>query len=175
MANYYDLKPINAFVKSEQILKNSNESAIPCKIIALSIYKDEVITATIMLDCGAVFSYIPFNSLSLNPKSEFPYELRECHSVNSPDSNIDISYLESLKNSSLFFKHFGKDSWLPGEYICTVDFYKDNELVNLICDENGDLLLRPFHKILFNQEPKDIDKINFKQFKKQRKTYKIEI
>ena len=171
MQNYYEIKPIKAFVDSKQILKEETDKPLACEIIALSIYKDEVITATIMLDNGAIFSYIPFSSLSINEQSSFKYNIQECHFVNAPDYEIAITYFKSLDD--LYFKNFEKDEWFEGHYILTIDFIKENELVNLIVDEDGDFLLRPFHKLIFGKTKEDVENIDFSIFKKQRNTYTI--
>ena len=59
-----------------------------------------------------------------------------------------------------------------GRYLLTVDFVRDNELLNLLVDEKtGNLLFIPFHKVKF-VAGESLD-TRVKQYKKQRDTYRV--
>lgn len=88
MGNYIKIKPISAFVKADLVIKNPSENTLPCTIIALCAYVGEALTATIRLNCGAVFGYIPFHKLSLTEDSDFHEDMSEVHFENCPDLEI---------------------------------------------------------------------------------------
>lgn len=84
--------------------------------------------------------------------------------MNSPYNQTSISQIESLKGmSSCYIKRLNK--WISSEYLYTVDFFRENELLNLMKLENCNFAFLPFHKIKFKQ----ISLIK-KDFKKHKKT-----
>lgn len=164
MGNYVTIKPISAHVKADLILENPAETTLPCTIIALCAYVGEALTATIRLDNGAVFGYIPFHKLSLSENSDFSEDMSEVHFENCPDLEMSVSYLDF---QNVVFKHFGENQWKPCTYLLTIDFPNRNQLVNLVADEKGYFFIRPLHKLLVDG---DVD-MDFSKFKKQRDTY----
>ena len=167
--NYYAIKPIDAFVYAEYLLENQKDTdLLPCQIIGLCVYKNETITFLIMLDDGEVFAYIPFHYLIHKESTEKQYALNDLIPINSPSYNISINPIETLEGDvSVYMKNH--HVWLSGQYICTIDYYEDNELFNLIKLENGQFAMIPFHKMKF-KSLSTIQK-SFKNYKKQRNTY----
>lgn len=96
---------------------------------------------------------------------------QEAGFVNCPDCELAISYLKNLDIPLTYYSVFTK-SWNLGRYLLTVDFVRDNELLNLLVDEKtGNLLFIPFHKVKF-VAGESLD-IRVKQYKKQRDTYRV--
>ena len=177
MQNYFDITPIKAYVRSSQVLNEYSDLLTECEIIGICAYTWETLTALIKLNDGAVFSYIPFSSLTLKKtkaKTEdaiFHLTPQEAGFVNCPDCELAISYLKNLDIPLTYYSVFTK-SWNLGRYILTVDFVRDNELLNLLVDEKtGNLLFIPFHKVKF-VAGESLD-IRVKQYKKQRDTYRV--
>lgn len=151
--SHFEIKPINAWVE-EKVLYNEDPnitSWAPCKIFACSIYKDNTITFEILLDNGAVFSYVPPHRLStINPNNNsIKLGLSDLVYCNVPNGYISIVSYDALKGKCwAYFKSI--DQWLTAQYLTTIDWYTDNLLVHLISLENGQLACLPSHKILFS-------------------------
>ena len=73
----------------------------------------------------------------------------------------------ALKNIKLAYCK-KDDSWHKVvEYVLTVDWYKDNDLLNLVKLENGYFAFLPNHKLKMNEER------SFKKYNKIRNTFKV--
>lgn len=176
MQNHITLKkPFEGFIEASQLLSEEfiEEEFLPCEIIGLCFYKGEVITLLIKLSDGEVFSYIPPTVVQITKKpslGEKTLSLKDLCFMNCPSDNIRINYIEALTgNISVFIKE--KNLWLAAEYVCTIDFPKDNELLNMVLLDNGNFAFVPFHKMKF----KELSKIakGFRPYKKQREIYVV--
>ena len=117
------------------------------EVIALTSYPGQVLTADIMIEGNYIFSNIPFHLMYPKRESGLTTTIRDLsdsyhhHYRNNPDKDIDVSYLP------LYGVHVHvKDDVVPGIYICTVDWYNDNELVHVVqCPDR--FILAPNHKM----------------------------
>lgn len=154
----------------ETVVKNKflglEGTVTKCKIFAVSSYKDHTLTAKILLDDGAIFDYIPFHAFG---EVDF-FDLKDLVYSNSPDWNICVTEHRYLKNKlvSCWFKY--KQEWVTGAYICTVDWYKDNECFNIVVLLNGQIACVPNHKMLVTNKSFGLE---FKNYKKIKETWKI--
>lgn len=172
--NYYSLFIPDCYLLSNQVYNEEDivTNFLKCDIIGLCVYKDECLTFLIKLEDGEVFSYIPIHSVFWKPidNSDNRIDLTNLVYVNCPDYDIKINYIDYLNvELSCYLKNL--DKWLSGRYVCTIDFYNDNELLNLLKLDNGNFALLPFHKLKF-KSLKDINRC-FNNYKKQRLTYKV--
>ena len=133
----------------------------PCRIFAVSSYIGSTPTFKIMLTgnttaeddiCrGSVFSFIPASAL-VNPAklgTSLPVlELSDLVYHNSKEGRICVNSFEALAGPvQAYFA--GKDLWLPGEYIFTIDWYDGNDLLHLVSLESGQYAMLPHHKLKF--------------------------
>lgn len=148
-----NIRPIRVMVREEFLFdmdaryEGQLESGT---LFALSSYPGHAPTFKILLDNGAIFSYIPVHAL-LNPSLNLPPKkltLNDLVYHDCPLPEISIDYFDSLKgNVSVYFKRLGV--WIDGDYIFTVDWYTGNDLLHFIALENGQYALVPSHKVKF--------------------------
>lgn len=171
MSIYISLdKPIKSYIKGKQVLGENSKEILPCEIISLCFYKGEAVTFQVLLEDGEVFSYIPFMAIVHNGVNNLNLTLKQSCFLNAPSTEVSMFTNNLPKEVSFYEKELKK--WYKGEYITTIDFYNDNELLNLILiEEDGvySFILSPYHKMKF----KRIDKIerSFNNFKKQREDF----
>lgn len=168
--NYQSILIKDCYVRSEQLIDDCKHEFLKCDIIGLCVYENECLTFLIKLSDGEAFSYIPPTSVFWKVPQESELVLEDLCYVNSPDNKVSISKIEHLKvPSSCYIKRL--DKWFSAEYLYTIDFFRENELLNLLALESGHLAFLPFHKIKFKEI--HLIKKEFKKYKKQRLTYKI--
>lgn len=153
---HVDIPTFKAFVQTK-FLYNMDEAyegkASPCKVFAVSSYKGHYPTFKILLDDGSLFDYIPAHALFVKPNNT-KYELGIddlCYGKACPDFNIAVSvhqiFSEPYAIKSCWFPK--KNIWVDVDrYICTIDWYKDNENANLLILKNGQIAFVPNHKML---------------------------
>ncbi len=136
---------------------------IPCTVFSIASYKGDALTFQILLEDGSVFSYIPLNAIlkkqnHLNKDNEDKrekdgikkdrLELSDLVYKNCPGEDITVADFNHLHGRvDAYFKQ--KNLWLEGEYICTIDWPRENELFHLIGLENNQYAALPNHKIKF--------------------------
>lgn len=140
------------------------------KVFALSSYPGEAITFQVLLNGGAVYSYLPAEALQLHTKLiDQPLLLNDLVYHNCPGAEIAIHVYSHLKGPILaYFKHSQK--WMKGTYKLTIDWYKENELFHLVKLENGQLAFVPSHKIKFRNEEGFMP-----PYRKLHKTWNVEV
>lgn len=170
MQNYYPIEPIKAYVKSSQILHQGSyeKEIIECEIIAVCLYVNEAITFMIKLDDGEIFRYIPSHVLYWTDIIIGELSFEEVNYHNSLDDDVKISVIDTLKGDASAYIH-QKDQWMPCSYILSIDFYKEDRMINLVKLYTGQFAWLPFHKLKF----KACNEIqtNFKNFKAQRQKW----
>lgn len=171
MRNMYDIKPIDAYIKRNQIRETGDTPTLEsCKVIGISTYKNETLTFIVMLENKEVFTYIPPTAILLKYESDNKnYKLKDLCYSNCDDFEISINYLKNLDTDlSIYLKE--SDEWVSGRYLYTIDFINENNLMNLVTIEDKYLAFVPFHKIKFDNI-EHVTKSFDKDFKKQRNTY----
>lgn len=144
-----DIPVTKCFIK-ESFLFNGNKTKtawIPCKIYAISSYIGNVPTFKILLDNGSLFDYIPIHALTTSPENVLEqYSLSDLCYFNCKDDEIVVNVHKALTNKVIncYLKH--KNVWESGAYICTIDWFRDNENCHLVSLTNGQFVLIPNHK-----------------------------
>lgn len=166
--------PILAFVADSLLYDNKSiNTYTKCEIFSLGIYVGETITFDILLEDGSIFNYIPLSEIYYNiPKEK--YTLNDLVYHNSMSQNISIQYYNTLTNkfgyayikNKIIFKRIKK-------YICTIDFFETNEILNLVILENDNFALLPNHKTLWFDKEQEVDRIKLKKYKKIRSVFKV--
>lgn len=124
------------------------------KIIGLSSYHDNLLTTQILLDSGAIFSYIPLHALKLKQNNTHPQKDLLYYS-NCPDDYI-TTYTLPLDEATIFIK--GRNITIDANYLLTIDWYKTNQQMHLLKDKNGFLYLHPNYRIVWKKNAKELPK-----------------
>jgi hypothetical protein len=169
----YDLpKPIKAVI-AEMYLYDMDETKtawVPCKVFAIDAYPGEALTVTVLLDDGAMFNYIPLDAVMTKVPEEgaslFPYA--DLVYNNCIGGKVAVTVHEALKQPAwAYFKN--KQQWIGAEFVCCLDFYEGNDLMNFLILENGQFAALPNHKVKFGATaPKELP-----QYKKLRQVWKV--
>jgi len=142
---------------------------VACTAFALSSYPGSTPTFKILLQNGAVFSYIPPHALqtsSLSPDA-VTLDLADLASINCPSEPISVKTFAALAGRvQAYFKR--KDLWLEGSYVLTVDWTDSNDLLHLIALENGQLAFVPQHKVVFGNAARELP-----QYRKLRQVWRV--
>jgi hypothetical protein len=158
---HVDIPPFSAFVQTK-FLYDMDESfegqTEPCTVFAVSSYKGHYLTFKILLKNGALFDYIPAHALSVGTsKPVTELSLGDlCFYKACPDFHVTVSTHEVLMGAfntrTSWFPN--KNKWIEIErYICTVDWYKDNENAHLVVLANHQVAFIPNHKMLLLKRP----------------------
>jgi hypothetical protein len=143
-------------------------SLVPCTVFAVSSYAGSTPTLKILLEDGAVFSYLPPDALVDPAKRRDPQlALTDLVYHNCPSEDVCVHAFEALSGPVLaYLKHH--DLWMPGEYRFTVDWYLGNDLLHFVALENGQFAFLPHHKLKFKRgDP------GFEPYRKIRRTWVV--
>ncbi|HSD87012.1 MAG TPA: hypothetical protein VLB44_05835 [Kofleriaceae bacterium] len=124
-----------------------------CNVFAVSSYTGSTPTFQILLEDGAVFSYLPPNALVDPTKTGEPHlELADLVYHDCKSTPICVHSFDALRGRVLaYFKR--KDLWLGGDYVVTIDWFTTNELMHVLALDNGQYALLPSHKVKFGDHP----------------------
>ena len=137
----------------------------PCTAFTVSSYVGSAPTFQIVLDDGAVFSYVPPNALVEPPLRDPVLELADLVYHDCKSIEIAVSTFTALRGPVLaFFKR--RDLWLAGTYLFTMDWYTGNEMLHGVALANGQYALLPSHKLKFGDHPP-----GFEPYKKIRRDW----
>jgi hypothetical protein len=166
-----DVEPLRAHVKKEFLYGMDPAYAgqlVPCTIFAVSSYGGSTPTVKILLEDGAVFSYLPPDALVDPSKRKAPeLSLQDLAYHNCPSEDIVVHAFEALRGPLLaYFKL--RDLWMPGEYRFTVDWYLGDDLLHFVALENGQFAFSPHHKMKYKRgDP------GFEPYRKIRRTWTV--
>jgi len=166
-----NIPAFNAYVEKKFLFDLDEKYAgqyVPCTVFGASSYPQEALTFQILLEDGSMFSYMPIHALQKKTSERrINLELSDLIYKNNPGQDIEITAFDHLKGEmNCYFK--SKNLWLSGQYICTIDWYKDNEQFHLVELENSQYAALPNHKVKFkNTEP------SFAPYKKLHQTWRV--
>lgn len=127
---FYDMDPLKQdFIKAE--------------IIGLSSYKGHRMTFQLILQSGALFSYLPTESLSRSKKES------QSERDKPVLGNDVVSYKLPVRGKINCFT-YDKSQSFKGTYLLTLDWPKQNDQRSLVELESGDFMWVANHKMLFN-------------------------
>jgi 8-oxo-dGTP pyrophosphatase MutT (NUDIX family) len=150
------IAPIDAWI-AERVLYNedpSRSSWLPCRILAVSSYPGSPLTFQVLVEGGALFSYVPPHRLLTKLPAECAalVEITDLVYRNAPVAPIAVTVLPTLAAAPcwVYLRHLQR--WLQARYVATVDWYTENSLDHVLLLENGQIACLPSHKILFGKE-----------------------
>jgi hypothetical protein len=129
-----------------------------CSIFGISSYPGHALTFSVMLlDSGAVFSYVPPHRLRLTPVesiSAFEPRLRleELVYHDCPVGRISVTRFGALigRVEATFRREGHQDRRMAGRYVVTVDWVDGNDLLHVVELDNGQIAALPSHKLLWD-------------------------
>jgi hypothetical protein len=150
-----NIAPLDVFVEKPVLFGGDTQYAgelVPCRAFAFSSYPGSAPTFKLLLQDGAIFSYVAPSVLRWKRDvSEPVLALDELTYHVCPSGDVVVSAFDALQGEHLcFFKK--RDVWLKAKYAFTVDWYTGNDLVHCVLVENGQVALLPHHKIKFHRD-----------------------
>lgn len=150
---HLEIKPITLFLNEDFLFRREKaDSLVEVEVFALSSYPKSTLTAKIRIkENGAVFDFIPFHKLYWKKpaKDLEKLDLKDLVYCNSPSKWFCVHSFKHLKSIPVWCWFKNRNFWVKGEYVLTVDWYKDNENLNLVRLETGQMAALPNHKCLF--------------------------
>ncbi|MEZ0230175.1 MAG: hypothetical protein ACAI25_16250 [Planctomycetota bacterium] len=173
-----DVAPLRAHVKKEFLYGMDPAhvgQTVPCTVFAVSSYTGSTPTLKILIQDGAVFSYLPPDAL-VDPsrKKEPTLSLAELCYHNCPSEDVVVHAFEALAGPVLAYVK-QRDLWLPGEYRFTIDWYLGNDLLHFVSLENGQFAFLPHHKLKFTLRGAEFKNATpgFEPYRKIRRTWTV--
>lgn len=167
----YDLpEPIKGFIAEKYLydMDETKQNWIPCRVFAVDVYPGEALALTILLNDGSVFNYLPLDAFSVKKTTDIiPYT--DLVYNNCVSGAVAIKAHQMLKSQPVCAYLKRSQTWIDATYLCSIDFYESNDLLNLVVLENGQLAALPNHKLKFG---KDAPR-NFTQYRKLHSTWKV--
>jgi hypothetical protein len=148
---HYNIRPLNLLVREKYLYNMDIEKKdlVNCTVIGLSSYPGHTLTVTILVKGKFLYSYVPLIALAWFP-SFAENDLNKAIYKNCPSSELTVTYYDALKDCTIYNKD--GSYFTNGQYILTLDWYNDNEQFHLIKINDGNFVLYPNHKIIFNSE-----------------------
>jgi hypothetical protein len=165
---HVQVPPFAAHVRAE-FLYNMDPAKVGelrrCTVFTVSSYTGSAVTFQILLEDGAVFSYVPPHALVQPPVAEPQLDLADLVYHDAKSVDIAVQAFDALRGPVLaYFKR--RDRWLAGSYLFTIDWYTGNEMLHVVVLANGQYALLPSHKLKFGEHPP-----GFEPYKKIRNSW----
>jgi hypothetical protein len=150
-----DVGPIPCFVSELALYNNDpNKTAwVKGEIFSFSSYPGHAPTFNVLLDTGAVFSYIPCHLVRTSlGNSEPGVENLDLVYHNCPIGPFTINKFKRLAETpcTAHFKRTGKQ--MRADYLFTVDWWAGNDLFHCLALTDGRIAFLPSHKVLFGDD-----------------------
>lgn len=143
-----------------------------CTVYAVSSYKGHYLTFKVLLENGSMFDYIPIHALTHFPSYPNRLSLEELmFGKTCPDFSISVTTHKILKSAAT-----KRACWFPksktwmiiDNYICSVDWFLDNQNGHLVVLSNGQFALVPNHKMLVLGDVKaDLELLPYKKLRQE--------
>lgn len=151
-----EVAPIKAYVKETFLydMDPTKSGLISCFIFGVTSYPGYTLTFDIWLpDTGGTFAFVPLHSLlAYRARPEVEWGLADLTCRNAPDADIAVCSFEFLKEKPVHAFLKTRNCWVEAEYLFSVDWYKENELFNVLQLENGQFAALPNHRLLFGEK-----------------------
>ncbi|MEK7546147.1 MAG: hypothetical protein AAB554_03680 [Patescibacteria group bacterium] len=168
-----EIEPLRCAVRQEFLYDLDPSMAgplIPATAFSVSSYLGSVPTFNVLLEDGAVFSYLPPQAL-VDPARFRPgtaLDDLDLSYQNCPDGAICVNRYEALSGPvQAYLKR--RDEWMGSAYVLTIDWYEGNDLLHLVALANGQYAFLPQHKLKFGSEAAR----SFRPYRKLRKDWSV--
>lgn len=157
---HLDINPIKCFIRSNFIHKEDNPfSSCKAEIFSIGVYPGHYPTFNVMIEGKYFYNYVPANVLNI--KEDFPKtsSLEELSYQNCIAGEAVLNEIAYLKNKQVSMFNREKKFSGYGVYHSNIDWYNDNDSLNLIIGNNGQFYFRPNYRIVFG-DSQELPKLN---------------
>lgn len=139
----------NCWIKKALIYPEvDTKELLKAKIISIQAYKNLPISLQILIEGQFLYSNISIYDVIASPDLKCFDNIKEMDYIECPDHKIDVYEIDIFNETFVSVKL--KDTGIiSAEYVCTVDFYRDNHQLHLLKNIYGGFLFIPNHKINF--------------------------
>lgn len=143
---------------------------VQCEVFGVSSYRGEALTVQAVLSDGSLFSYLPLTAIdSLGGGEPSPsLNLDDLSWGNCPSEEIAVTAFDFLRKTPVSCYFRTPRIWLAAAYLFTIDWYNDNEQLNVVELENGQFAAVPNHKAKFGHTERSLP-----PYKKLHATWRI--
>lgn len=121
---------------------------VPGRIFAVSSYRGHLPTFQLLLEGGAVFSYLPAHALWHRDPAGEPVEPSALVYHPCPEYECSVHEFAALRGPvDAFFPGAGR--WVGGSYLFTLEWHTANDVLHALALDTGQIALLPQHKIRF--------------------------
>ena len=156
-------------------LEKGHDNWIKVKLFGLTCIQGRVPTFEVITHEGYVFSDIPVHLIRWKNKEDTnkDYKLSSLVYNNCLSENFAISDFPELKSKVAFIFLKDEKQYEQGQYMFSLDFYKNNNWYHCMKLDNGQFAFIPSHKIVFSNNGLLADNHQFPAYKKLRKEFKV--
>lgn len=119
---------------------------LPARIIEVTSYKGHVPTFSCIIEERFLFHYLPIQAFAW--KEVEPLSFEKANYVTCPSDILDVVTFKQIDKCHVYNR--GGDYLGHGKIVTTIDWPNDNELCHLIKMDDGNLVLRPSHKVILS-------------------------
>lgn len=169
MLIHANILPFKAHIREDVLydMDSSKEnSVVPCQVIGVSSYSGSSPTFQVIVEGSSLFSYIPPHLLSLAKTPVFTHSLRELVYHNCPSAEFAVCVWDILKGRNIGLYLKSVDHWTTCNYLFTLDWFQENDLLHCVILANGQVGFFPQHKLLLSGN-------TFKPYKKLHKEWSV--
>ncbi len=170
MVDFELLEPIEGFVDKRVLFGMDEEKSglESCTIFAFTTYKNRAPTFKILLSDGSLFSFVPIHLIFYKKPEGEIYDLNDLAWRNCPDLEVSITSPKFLRGEINLYM-VTKDRWLEGEYICSMDWHRDNLIMHFLKVKNGQFAMLPSHKVKFRGGDRE-----FREYRKIKDIWEVD-
>lgn len=156
-------------------LEKDNDKWEKVKLFGITCLTGKIPTFEIITQEGYVFSDIPLHLVRWKEKIDTKeYTLSSLVYNNCLSEEFVISQFPELQARFAYVFIKQTNEYVKGQYVFSLDFYKNNNWYHCMKLENGQFAFIPSHKIIFSQnEHTDMNQLKFPDFKKLRHEFKV--
>lgn len=123
----------------------------PGRAYVVNSYKGHALTFEVLLNNGAVFSYVPAHMLRwVSPETAtHAFEAKDLTYALCPSDTIVVNAYDLLVGEKCKAYFVRPGVWENALYLFTVDWVDDNLLLHAVALDNGQVALLPSHKVIF--------------------------
>ncbi len=120
------------------------------QLTEVASYVGSTVTFSVLLDSGAVFSYLPPQAFLAGDCPTGPFiDSEDLAPFECPSDLMEVSYHQPLAEQTAWVTFPRTGEQRQGQYLLTLDWVTGNDLAHVIQLDNGQLAVVPQHKVVF--------------------------
>lgn len=156
---HLDISPIKCFIKRDFIYKDNIFTPCKAEIFSVAVYPGHYPTFNVMVEGKYFYNYVPSNVLNIKDDFSKGSTLEELSYQNCIDGEAVLNEIAYLKNKQVSIFNRQRNFSGYGIYHSNIDWYNDNDSLNLIIGIDGQFYFRPNYRIIFS-ELQELPKLN---------------